>query len=136
MMMHHMAGVADYDWSKWPSTAFPLTEELKTKAAAIADKLTTTAEVQKYFETSSDPRKLKDVVQYAVNNGIRKPKDKSYKGDGRPSPTASPEDWVKFYTSEQYQSTFLTEEEKKKEKETPVLLYALGAAALFLLLRK
>lgn len=131
MMMHHMAGVADYDWSKWPSTAFPLTEELKTKAADIADKFTTAAEVQKYFETSSDPIQLKVVVQYAatarkqaiadVETVVGSPLTPESKGTGI------------------YSYSFgLKKDEtpQPKKEETPVLLYALGAAALFLLLRK
>lgn len=64
--VRHTAGVSDYDWSKWESGAFALTEDLKAKASAIADQFKSQADADAYMASSSDPLQLKLVVQYAV----------------------------------------------------------------------
>jgi hypothetical protein len=125
-----MAGVDDYDWSKWPSGSFPLTEDLKVKAAAIADKFTSAADADKYMAESSDPLALKVAVQYAAT--------------AKKAPTFKP-----TFTSSASQSAAVTTmydvpasttppppPAEKEKSETPWLLIAGGAALLFLLMRK
>lgn len=132
MYSHYMHGVEDYDWSKWPSGSFPLTDDLKSKAAAIADKFTTAADYQKYAETSTDPIALKFTVQYAAT--ARK------KAIENISDVASSPLTEQSKGSGIYSYSFGKKKEETpppaEKKETPVLLYAIGAAVLFALLRK
>lgn len=118
MYQKHMAGVSDYDWSKWPTSAFPLTEDLKTKAAAIADRFASAADADKYMAESTDPLNVKMVVQYAAT--------------AKKKPTFTP-----TFTSSASPGADTEKVKVIVEKsETPWLLIAGGAALLFLLMRK
>ena len=115
MRYRYMHGVDDYDWSKWDAKAGALTDAEKAAAAAIADNFKTAADYQKWMDTdTSASLRLRFVVQYAS--------------------TAKKTAPIKDLT---YITSFATPDpEPEKAKETPWLLYAAGAAVLFLLLRK
>jgi len=143
MMLRHTSGVADYDWSKWPTAGFPLTDDLKQKAADIADKFKDAKEVQTYFETSTDPLNLKMVVQYAA--GARKTKIENVEQVASSTATADPTGsgiirWD-LYKSQgnSWNPPAKVEtppEAKVAPAETPWLLYAGGAILLLLILKK
>lgn len=135
MMCRYMSGAGDYDWNKWPSSAFPLTRDLQDKAAAIADKFTTAADVQKYFETSTDPVNLKMVVQYAVT--ARKQPIKDVTDVVSSSATEAPKGkGIYVYNFGLKKDETPPPPPPAEKKETPVLLYAIGAAVLFAILKK
>jgi hypothetical protein len=108
-----MSGVADYDWSKWDDKAGALTDAEKTEAATIADTFKTAEDFQKWMDTDTKASlRMRFVVQYAATAKKAPVKDLAV---------------TSFYNSGY---------DTPAEKETPWLLYAAGAAALFLLLRK
>jgi hypothetical protein len=119
-----MHGVTDYDWSKWDPKAVPLTDDLKKQAADIVDKFTTSTDYQKWADTdTSASLMLRFVVQYASERKF---------ADLNPTPTGSGIiNWAQWEKTRTFVAPVVEE-----KKETPWLLYAAGAAALFLLLRK
>ena len=116
-MRRYMSGVADYDWSKWDAKAGALTDAEKAEAATIADTFQTAADFQKWMDTDTKTSlRMRFVVQYAATAKKAPVKD--------------------LQVTSFYNSGYDTPADTKAEKETPWLLYAAGAAALFLLLRK
>lgn len=142
MMLRHTSGVSDYDWSKWSAGLFPLTEDLKTKAAEIADKFTSAGDVQKYFETSNDPNNLKLVVQYAA--GARKAKIEGVEQVASSAATADPTGsgiirWDLYKAQGNSWNPPKPPETPPvapSSTETPWYVYAGAAALLLVLLRK
>lgn len=59
-----LAGVADYDWSLW--TGAPLSDDIKAKAATIADGFKSQADADAYEADSTDPLAIKFAVKFAV----------------------------------------------------------------------
>lgn len=120
-MRRYMSGVADYDWSKWDAKSGALTDAEKAEAAAIADTFQTAADYQRWMDTDTKASlRMRFIVQYAATAKKAPVKDLAVTSmfnsgweSGAPATT----------------STAAT-------SETPWLLYAAGAAALFLLLRK
>ena len=126
MLYHSLHGVADYDWSKWPSTAFPLTDDLKNKAAAIADKFTSAADADKYMAESTDPLNLKVVVQYAATAKTKPAFTPTFTSSASPEPVRPPPQ----------QEPPPPPPPVEEKKETPWLLYAVGAVILYMLFNK
>jgi hypothetical protein len=118
-MRRYMSGVADYDWSKWDAKAGALTEAEKTEAAAIADTFQTAADFQRWMDTDTKASlRMRFVVQYAATAKKAPVKDLAV---------------TSMFNSGWEKETPMT---AAATTETPWLLYAAGAAALFLLLRK
>ena len=120
-MRRYMYGVTDYEWSKW--TGADLSDEEKQTAATIADGLKTEADFQKWLETNTDqPMKIRFAVQYATQNR---------KG----SMSLPIVDFGKNVDSLTKNIKNLDLTAQKQTSETPWLLYAAGAAVLFLLFK-
>ena len=117
MGYRYMHGVDDYDWSKWDTKAGALTDDEKKAAAAIADTFKTAEDYQRWMDTdTSASMRLRFIVQYAATAKKAPVKDLGV---------------TSFYNSGYDDKGAAT-----AEKETPWLLYAAGAAVLFLLLKK
>ena len=138
-----MSGVADYDWSKWPTAGFPLTDDLKAKAAEIADKFTSAKDVQTYMETSNDPLNVKVAVQYAA--GARKAKIEGVEQVASSTATADPTGsglirWDLYKSQGNSWNPPKPPEPPPvapaASSETPWYVYAGAAALLLVLLRK
>lgn len=162
MYQHYTHGVADYDWSKWPEgqdkfaltksrgSLPPLTDTLKATGAKYADKIFESRDpekgIKKFLEdytvggeaVSGTPERF--AVYYAINHKLQAappPPPASDSGQsGRPGPNASPEEFAKWVTSEEYKKANESAATTKSESGTPWLLLLGGAAVLFAVLKK